>query len=60
MAWFNDWNEKNPDSPIEITNKQLVGKVKQMATPSASRMLKAAPKGLRGRLADQLSADAEE
>lgn len=59
-AWFRDWNEKNPDSPIQITNKQLIGKVKQMATPSADRMLKAAPKGLRGRLAGQLSAAEEE
>ncbi|WP_458763676.1 PLxRFG domain-containing protein [Cupriavidus basilensis] len=59
-AWFRDWNEKNPDSPIQITNKQLLGKVRQMATPSADRMLKAAPKGLRGRLAGELSTAEEE
>ncbi|NSX14941.1 PLxRFG domain-containing protein [Cupriavidus taiwanensis] len=59
-AWLKDWNEKNPESPILITNKQLQSRVKQMATPSADRMLKNAPKGLRSRLAGQLAAGQEE
>ncbi|MBB3010618.1 PLxRFG domain-containing protein [Cupriavidus alkaliphilus] len=55
-AWLKDWNEKNPESPILISNKSLVSRVKQMATTSADRMLKGAPKGLRGRLAGELAA----
>nr|WP_246840195.1 hypothetical protein [Cupriavidus sp. GA3-3] len=55
-AWLNSWNEKNPESPILINGRQLQSRVKQMATPSADRMLKGAPKGLRGRLAGEFAA----
>lgn len=55
-GWLKDWNAKNPESPILVTNKQLQSRVKQMATPSADRMLKNAPKGLRNRLAGEFAA----
>ncbi|AOY90571.1 hypothetical protein BKK79_01040 [Cupriavidus sp. USMAA2-4] len=55
VAWLQDWNEKNPESPIIVTNRALVNQVKQMATPSADRMLKGAPKGMRSRLAGELA-----
>ncbi|CAG2132577.1 PLxRFG domain-containing protein [Cupriavidus numazuensis] len=59
-AWLKDWNEKNPESPIIISNKSLISQAKQMATPSADRMLKGAPKGLRGRMATELRSSVEE
>ncbi|AOY99904.1 hypothetical protein BKK81_12105 [Cupriavidus sp. USMAHM13] len=54
-AWLQDWNEKNPESPIVVTNPALINQVKQMATPSVDRMLKGVPKGMRGRVAEEIS-----
>lgn len=55
-AWLQDWNEENPESPIRVTNRVLAKQVKQVATPSADRMLAGAPKGMRSRLAGEPAA----
>lgn len=43
-----DWNVKNPDTPIRINQSQLMRRVKEMRNTSSGRLLKHAPKELRG------------
>ena len=55
-AWkrLDGWNKKNPDSPISITNAQLVNAERRMTTEKSVRMLKSAPRDLRPGLANAL------
>jgi hypothetical protein len=50
-----DWNRKNPETPIKITNAQITARAKAMSTEKTVRVLKAAPKELRQSLADAFS-----
>lgn len=43
-----DWNEKNPDTPIRITLPQIRQRVKAMGMNRRQRLIKSAPKELRG------------
>lgn len=54
MRRLDDWNKSHPDSPIKITNKQVREAVKTMAMDSDDRIIKRAPKEMRGRVSDQL------
>lgn len=45
-----DWNRDNPDTPIRITPDQIRSKARQMATDKDARLLKLAPREMRGRL----------
>ena len=45
-----DWNRDNPDTPIKITPDQIRNKARQMATEKDARLLKQAPREMRGRL----------
>jgi hypothetical protein len=51
---LNSWNKTNPETPIAISSKQIVARAKQMATERDSRTLKAAPREMRGAIAQQL------
>jgi N12 class adenine-specific DNA methylase len=45
-----DWNANNPDKKISITSKQVMERVKKMAETRQQRIVKSAPKELRGEL----------
>ena len=45
-----DWNEKNPDTPIRITLPQIRQRVRAMGMDRRERLVKSAPKELRGML----------
>lgn len=45
-----EWNRVNPDTPIKITNDQIRNKARQLATEKDARLLKQAPREMRGRL----------
>ena len=47
-----DWNAKNPDKPIVITSQQIMARVKKMAQTRRERLIKSAPKELRGGLVE--------
>lgn len=50
-----DWNKKNPETPIKIKMNQILKRVKAMKQTSAERMLKTTPKELRGMAKEALS-----
>lgn len=43
-----DWNKDNPGTPIQITPDQIRSKARQMATEKDARLLKSAPREMRG------------
>lgn len=45
-----EWNRVNPDTPIKITSDQIRNKARQLATEKDARLLKQAPREMRGRL----------
>lgn len=47
---MDDWNRKNPDTPVRITADQIRAKAKTIMTPADTRLLKAAPKEMRARV----------
>ena len=47
-----DWNSRNPDTPIRVTSQQILSRVKQSRMDREQRMTKAAPKEMRGYVAD--------
>jgi hypothetical protein len=51
---LDDWNRKNPDTPVVITQQQLMDRVKTMSLGRDQALLKTAPRELRGRVAEGL------
>jgi hypothetical protein len=49
-----DWNDTNPDTPIQVTGRQIMARAKQMATSRDVRTMKAAPRDVRSEVARQL------
>jgi hypothetical protein len=47
---LNDWNRRNPGTPIQITPDQIRNLARQMATEKDARLLKSAPREMRGRV----------
>lgn len=43
-----DWNEKNPSMPMQVKNSQVLRRVTEMKKTSGERLVKAAPKEVRG------------
>ena len=52
-----EWNQKNPDMPVMISTNQIMGKARQIMTPADARLLKNAPREMRGRVAAGLGMD---
>jgi hypothetical protein len=50
-----DWNKKNPDTPITINGGQLSARVRTLKTEAPERLIKAAPKQLRGMVRQSLA-----
>lgn len=50
-----NWNKKNPETPIKIKMNQILKRVKAMKQTSADRMLKTTPKELRNMAKEALS-----
>jgi hypothetical protein len=51
---LDDWNQNNPDSQIVITPSQLKSRRRAMSLDKETRLLKAAPREMRGRVAEGL------
>ncbi len=51
-----EWNRDNPDTPVVIKGTQIRDRVRQMNTDKDSRLLKQAPREMRGRIAPGLDA----
>ena len=49
------WNKNNPDSPIKIEPRQLISKIKSMSTEKAERIIKQAPREMRGSVAEGIN-----
>lgn len=47
---LDDWNRRNPDTQIKVTPDQIRNKARQMATDKDTRLLKQAPREMRGRV----------
>lgn len=47
---LNDWNRRNPQTPIQITPDQIRNLARQMATEKDARLIKSAPREMRGRI----------
>jgi hypothetical protein len=45
-----DWNRQNPETPIVITPDQIRDLARKMATEKDARLLKSAPREMRGRV----------
>lgn len=54
MKRRDDWNRLNPGSPISIRSTQIRGRVRQMALEKNNRLLKQAPKEMRGAIGLEL------
>lgn len=54
MKRRDDWNSLNPGSPISIRSTQIRGRVRQMALEKNSRLLRQAPKEMRGAIGLEL------
>lgn len=52
-----NWNKSNPNTPIVIKPRQIKDAMKNMASDSDARLIKRAPREMRGRVADNLSDD---
>jgi hypothetical protein len=55
MQQLQDWNAKNPDTPIAITAASLLKRAKDMREDRAMRQLKSLPKEVRGAYAQRLT-----
>ena len=54
QARLDDWNLANPDTPIQITGAQIKARIRNQGLDKDTRLLKAAPKEMRGRVAEGL------
>jgi len=52
---LDDWNRKNPRTAIQITPDQIRNLARQMATDKDTRLIKSAPREMRGRVGLDLS-----
>ena len=50
------WNDKNPDSRIQINPSSVASRVRAMRETSGERLVKASPKDMRGALAAEMAA----
>lgn len=57
MKRRDNWNESNPKTPIAIRSTQIRDRVRQMATEKDARLLKQAPKEMRGTIGLELIDD---
>jgi hypothetical protein len=57
MAGVAKWNERNPDTPVVVTGQQIRSRVKQMMMEREQRVLKSAPREMRGIIARELGED---
>ena len=48
------WNERNPDARIAINRVQIARMARDMRATREDRVIRAAPKELRGRVAEEL------
>lgn len=55
MAELEQWNDRNPETPVQITPQQIRQRVERMSMSRADRVLKTTPKEVRGRMADALT-----
>lgn len=56
-AALQEWNRKNPESPIRINMAQIVKRVRAMRMPKAERIAKTAPKEIRAAVRRELMAE---
>jgi hypothetical protein len=56
QARLNEWNRANPDTPIQITGAQIRSRIRNQGLDKDTRLLKAAPREMRGRVAEGLDA----
>ena len=49
-----DWNRKNPEARIRVDSEQIIARIKQMKIEREGRILKSAPKEMRGYAAEAL------
>lgn len=45
-----EWNAKNPDTPVAVTNEQIRAAARQYLTDQNTRIMKSTPRELRGRI----------
>lgn len=57
QAKMDKWNQDNPDSAIAISPSQIKARARLMATAKEDRLMKAAPKEMRGRVGLDLAED---
>lgn len=53
-ARLESWNSKNPETPIVISVQQIRAQARQILTPTNDRLLKGAPREMRGHVAEEL------
>jgi hypothetical protein len=54
QARLNEWNRANPDTPIQITGAQIKVRIRNQGLDKETRVLKSAPREMRGRVAEGL------
>ncbi len=54
QARLEEWNQANPDTPIQITGAQIKSRIRNQGTDKETRILKSTPKEMRGRVAEGL------
>jgi hypothetical protein len=57
LADIESWNTRNPDTPVEITSQQVRKRVHGMLLEKSARMLKSAPREMKGIIARDLYPD---
>ena len=55
MARVREWNSENPQLKIAINNAQLRARVIEMRIPQNTRIIRNAPRELRGSIAQDLA-----
>ena len=55
FAELQRWNERNVDMPIRINRAQILRRVQEMRSTRESRVIKSAPREMRGAVAQQLT-----
>ncbi|CAB4154472.1 LT_GEWL domain containing protein [uncultured Caudovirales phage] len=54
QARLDEWNRANPNTPIQISGAQIKSRIRNQGLNKDTRLLKAAPKEMRGRVAEGL------
>ncbi|MGZ5583294.1 MAG: DUF7178 family protein [Usitatibacter sp.] len=55
MADVERWNTRNPDTPVSITSSQIRKRVQEMMLERSTRLLKSAPREMRGIIGSHLN-----